>query len=451
MYGSGQTLVFALLRRAYSVLFALLLPLILLRLLVKSIARPAYRIRWSERFGHYGGKPTSVDLWIHAVSVGEAQAAFPIIAAFRASAPGSEILVTCTTPTGSGRIREVLGDSVRHVYLPYDLPSCVARFLAHFSPRVGVIMETEIWPNLFFQCGQAAVPLLIANGRLSERSLQGYRHVAPLMGPCLASVRAILAQSEADARRYRAIGAVPASVSVVGNVKFDIGFTEDLREKAAAFRQAHSAQRPTWIAGSTHPREDEIILDAAVQVLTRIPEALFILAPRHPERIGEIVGFCQKWGLSWVLRTRMPHGSIGASVLLVDSLGELRWLYGAADVAFVGGSLVARGGHNVLEPAAAGLPVLFGPHTFNFAEITEGLAQAGGGHCVTDATELAGWVSKLLEDSEMRRSMAIAGAGFLRANQGAVARTIEWIERTQRTVDPDPSGDGKSSAHPAPR
>lgn len=416
-------------RLFYSALFYALTPWVLGRLAWRGRKLPAYRERWRERFAYYEVPPPEPgSVWFHAVSVGEAEAAFPIIRAFCARHPDLSILVTCGTPTGSARIRAVLGDSVQHVYLPYDLPDSVARFLNQFRPRLGVILETEIWPNLYRVCQERAIPLTIVNGRLSEKSARGYQRLAGLTRESLAAVSRIAAQAQPDAERYIAIGAQPDTVSITGNVKFDIEYSAAMAEQADAIRAELFGSRPIWIAGSTHPGEEEQVLAALDQVRRDLPETLLILAPRHPERTDEILALCRKTGHTVRRRSEALPCAPETRVFLLDSLGELRQFYGVADAAFVGGSLVARGGHNVLEPAAAGKAVAFGPYMFNFAEIGRRLKSSGGAVEVADAGRLAGWVAEMLAHPERRAEMGGKGFEFVAANRGAVIRVVDLID-----------------------
>jgi 3-deoxy-D-manno-octulosonic-acid transferase len=414
-------------RLLYSALLYAFTPLIFGRLSWRARKIPAYGKRWRERLALYECPPTPVTIWFHAVSVGEVEAAFPLIQSFLARFPSSEVLVTCMTPTGSARIRAVLGDSVHHVYLPYDLPAGAARFLDHFQPKIGVVMETEIWPNLYRQCRQRGIPLAIVNGRLSEKSARGYRWAARLTAESLSAVSLIAAQTAADAERYIGLGADPKKVEVAGNVKFDVEFSDALRQQAKALRAEWFGARPVWIAGSTHSGEEEQILEALAELRRTIPDVLLVLAPRHPHRLNDVLGLCAGAGLSVRRRSESRPCERTTGVFLIDSLGELRLFYGAADVAFVGGSLIPRGGHNVLEPAAAGCPVLFGPHTFNFAEIAEQLKQSGGGIEIEDAEQLASWVGRLLTDPGRRHQIGAKGQAFVHANRGAVARVTDLI------------------------
>ncbi len=415
-------------RLLYTALFYALTPFILGRLAWRSGKLPAYRERWGERFARYGDEAPSPGVaWFHAVSVGEAEAAFPLIRNFRVRHPSLAILVTCGTPTGSSRIKSVLGDEVRHVYLPYDLPGCVARFLDRFRPQVGIVMETEIWPNLYRECRRREIPLAIVNGRLSEKSARGYNRLASLAAESLSSVSLIAAQTPLDAKRYIEIGADPKTVEVVGNVKFDIEFSSAMRDRAKELRAELFANRPVWIAGSTHPGEEEQVLSALEKIREEIPGALLALAPRHPDRVRAVLAQCAKLGLSVRRRSESLPCGPDTDVFLIDSLGELRLFYGAADVAFVGGSLVPQGGHNVLEPAAAGLPVLFGPHMFNFAEIARRLKESGGGIEVESADALATSMVRLLAEPAIRSEIGTRGWNFVYANRGAVERVSGLI------------------------
>ncbi|BBL75212.1 lipid IV(A) 3-deoxy-D-manno-octulosonic acid transferase [Methylomagnum ishizawai] len=415
-------------RRLYTALFYAATPFILGRLAWRGLKLPAYRERWGERFARYAPVPGGEGMaWFHAVSVGEAEAAFPLIRAFRARHPGLPILVTCTTPTGSARIGAVLGDTVAHVYLPYDLPGVVARFLDHFRPCLGVVLETEIWPNLYRECARRGIPLAIVNGRLSEKSARGYGRIAGLVAESLAAVGWIAAQTSLDAKRYVALGADPRKVAVTGNIKFDIEFPAPLREQATALRETLFPGRPVWIAGSTHPGEEEQVLAAHAQVRSVLPDALLILAPRHPDRFQEVRTLCAKTGIPLRCRGESLPCEAGTGVFLLDSLGELRCFYGAADVAFVGGSLIPQGGHNVLEPAVAGVPVLFGPHMFNFAEIARRLEDSGGARSVADADGLAATVMDWLTDFDTRSEIGAKASAFVDGNRGAVARVVEPI------------------------
>jgi 3-deoxy-D-manno-octulosonic-acid transferase len=407
----------------YTLLFYAACPLILARLLWRGRREPAYRRRWRERLAWYGpaGPAARGAIWFHAVSVGEAEAAFPLIRAMARRFPGTPILVTTTTPTGSERVRAVLGEAVAHVYLPYDLPGAVGRFLARFQPRLSVVMETEIWPNLYRACALRGIPLAIVNARLSERSAKGYAKLGGLTRQTLAQVRLVAAQTEADAARFVAVGARPEAVAVPGNIKYDLELPEDYARQGAALRAALFGGRPVWIAASTHEGEEALVLRAFARLREDCPDLLLVLVPRHLPRFDPVAGLCQAGG--WRLARRsLGEGAAGAEVFLLDTLGELRLFYAAADIAFVGGSLVPVGGHNILEPALAGLPVVFGPHMFNFKDAAARLREAGGAAQIDDADGLARQVGAWLRDPQARRQAGENGRRFVETGRGALGR-----------------------------
>ncbi|PKM25430.1 MAG: 3-deoxy-D-manno-octulosonic acid transferase, partial [Gammaproteobacteria bacterium HGW-Gammaproteobacteria-12] len=357
-------------RLLYTLLLHLALPLIALRLALRARKAPAYARRINERFslGLPAMKPGGI--WVHAVSVGESIAAAPMIRALQARYPDLPITVTCMTPTGSERIQALFGESVQHCYLPYDLPWAAARFLDRAQPRLAVVMETELWPNHIHQCARRGIPVALANARLSERSARGYARFAKLTAPMLAELSLIAVQTQTEAQRFLDLGARPGCVEVTGSIKFDLKIDAELLQRADALRQHWQATtRPVWIAASTHAGEDEIILAAHRQLLGKHPDALLILVPRHPERFNSVSELCLGQDLTTRRRSTGEAVQAGDQVLLGDTMGELLFLYALADIAFVGGSLVANGGHNLLEPAALGKPVLSGPHLFNFLEI----------------------------------------------------------------------------------
>ncbi len=415
------------LRLLYSLLLYLAMPFIVLRLLWHSRKVPAYRQRWNERFGYYRESAQGV-IWLHAVSVGETEAALPLIKAIRRQHPDRSLLVTTTTPTGSARVRESLGDGVHHVYLPYDLRGCAERFLTAFRPLLGIILETEIWPNLYYQCGQCAVPLIIVNARLSEKSARRYRKVKSLTASTLQQAALILAQTSADCERFISVGAEARRIKLTGNIKFDLRLPEDLSEQAKLIRRQIFLERPVWIAGSTHEGEEEAVLDVFAALRKHDSRLLLVLAPRHPERFGDVAWLCRRRGLSIVLRREEKCCNEATAVFLLDTLGELRLFYAASDIAFVGGSLVPRGGHNVLEPASAGVPTLFGPHMFNFADISLRLLASDAAIQVTDHDDLADAVSKLLSNKALREGYGDKARRFVAQNRGALDRVLTLLE-----------------------
>jgi len=410
-------------RLLYTLLFYAATPLVLARSFWRGRCEPAYRQRWNERFalGYGGADPRPGAIWFHAVSVGEAEAAFPLIRAMARRFPDHPLLVTTTTPTGSARVQAVLGEAVAHVYLPYDLPDGVARFLRRFNPRLAVIMETEIWPNLYHACAARGIPLAIVNARLSARSAKGYRRLGQFTRDALACVKLVAAQTEADAGRFLSVGARPETVVVAGNIKYDWELPPDYQQQAAALRDSLFGTRPVWIAASTHEGEEALVLQAFARLRAEHPRLLLALAPRHPPRFELVAQLCQAEGFS-LARRSLGESAANAEVFLLDTLGELRLFYAAADIAFVGGSLVPVGGHNVLEPALVGLPVVFGPHMFNFEEAGRRLLEADGAARVKDAEELGLRVGEWLQDAEVRRRMGGNGRRFVEAGRGALGR-----------------------------
>ncbi|MFV3331633.1 lipid IV(A) 3-deoxy-D-manno-octulosonic acid transferase [Pseudomonas sp. NY15437] len=417
-------------RTLYTLLFHLGLPLVALRLFLRSRKAPAYARRVGERFalGLPALKPGGI--WVHAVSVGESIAAAPMIRALMQRHPDLPITVTCMTPTGSERIRALFGEQVQHCYLPYDLPWAAARFLDRARPVLGVIMETELWPNHIHQCARRGIAVALANARLSERSARGYARFAGLTRPMLEEMSWIAVQTEAEAERFRQLGARPERVSVTGSIKFELTIDPELLARAADLRdQWQARQRSIWIAASTHAGEDEIILAAHRQLLEKHPDALLILVPRHPERFNPMAELCTREGLRTLRRSTGELVTADTQVLLGDTMGELLFLYALADVAFVGGSLVPNGGHNLLEPAALGKPVLSGPHLFNFLEIAAQLREVGALREVADAPSLAVAVAALWDEPASAARMAEAGLGVMKANQGALGRLLDGLGR----------------------
>ena len=374
-------------------------------------------------------------IWLHAVSVGESIAAAPLVRELLARYPDMPITITCMTPTGSERIQAMFGGAeyagrVQHCYLPYDLPWAAARFLDRVQPKLAVIMETELWPNHIHQCGLRGIPLALANARLSERSARGYARFAKLTAPMLAELDLIAVQTALEAERFRSLGARDECVEVTGSIKFDLTIDPALLSRAALLREQWQAEsRPVWIAASTHAGEDESVLAAHRQLLKHQPDALLILVPRHPERFNTVFELCQRQGFSTRRRSTADAVQADDQVLLGDTMGELLFLYALADSAFVGGSLVANGGHNLLEPAALGMPVLSGPHLFNFLEIAAQLRAAGALSEVADADALAQRVAQLWREPETAEAMRTAGLAVMQANQGALARLLAGLGR----------------------
>lgn len=417
-------------RRLYTALLYVLTPVILLRLLWRGIRSPGYLLRWRERFGHFETPDTARDgIWVHAVSVGEVNAAVPLVRELRRRHPDLPVALTTVTPTGSAQVRQVFGDTIFHVYAPYDLPDAVERFLGAIRPKIAVVMETEIWPNLYHACRQQGIPLVMANGRVSVSSVQGYRHARRLFGPALECVTAVAAQSREDAERLIALGVPSDRVEVSGSVKFDISLPGRMVEQGRAMREEWGVDRPVWIAASTHEGEDEPVLDAFDRVRMRFPDALLLLVPRHPERFTRVAALCRRRGYRMVQRSLGETPDRETQLFLVDTMGELPLFYVPADIAFVGGSLVPVGGHNVLEASALGKPVIVGPHTFNFGEITGALAAVGAALSVSDGYTLGDTVIDLFEHPEKQRTIGEAGRTVVHENRGALERMLAVIER----------------------
>lgn len=414
-------------RWLYTVLLYLLVPVVLLRLQWRGRANPDYRRRWAERFGWFAAPALKQPIWVHAVSVGEVQAAVPLIEALLARYPERSLVVTTTTPTGSGRVQTLFAGRVFHVYLPYDLPGAVRRFLERTSPCASIVMETELWPNLFHHCARRRIPVAIVNARLSPRSARGYDRIAPLVRLTLANVQLIAAQGEGDAQRFRALGASGGQLEVMGNLKFDQTLPVDLAERASVLRAQWGVERPVWIAASTHEGEDAQVLDAFARIQQALPASLLILVPRHQERFDRVADLVVERGYRIVRRASGEPASAHTQVFLGDTLGELPLFYAAADVAFVGGSLVPVGGHNMLEPAALGVPVLTGPQRFNFSDISEALLAAGAAREVADAEALAAAVVQWLGDVDDRRRAGEAGRQLVEANRGSLERLLTLL------------------------
>ncbi|EIT7143515.1 lipid IV(A) 3-deoxy-D-manno-octulosonic acid transferase [Vibrio vulnificus] len=414
-----------LVRWLYTLLLALAAPLLLFGLYRSKPNKPKFGKRWKE---HFGITPTldgqNQPLWIHAVSVGESLAAIPLIKAIKEKTPDQVIVVTTTTSTGAEQIAK-LGNLVEHRYMPIDFAFAVRGFLKAINPAKMLIIETELWPNTLATVHKANIPIIVVNARLSEKSQQNYAKVQPLFNlihPCLGKV---LCQSQADADRFAKLGIPTNKLSVTGSIKFDIHISDEIKHQGAELRTLLGQQRPVWIAASTHRGEDEQVLDAHRQVLETHPNALLILVPRHPERFDSVFELCQTQGFETVRRTQANIIADSTQVYLGDTMGEMLLLLGAADVCFMGGSLVGDkvGGHNVLEPAALGVPVITGPSYYNFKEITSTLHQVNG-IAIVESVQLGRHVLQLLTDKALQINTAQAALRVVQKNQGTLARTF---------------------------
>jgi 3-deoxy-D-manno-octulosonic-acid transferase len=405
-----------------------MVPVLLLHLFWRSFNNPPYRQRIGERFGYFSHHLKTSSIWIHAVSVGEVRAAAALVRALQARYPGKPLVVTTMTPTGSQQVRDLFGDSVVHSYVPYDLASAVKRFFDWARPELVIIIETELWPNLFRECGLRNIPLVLASARVSSASVSRYRRLVRLFRETLSHGIVIAAQTQADASRFRSLGANPARIHVTGNIKFDFDLDSNIPAKGWAFRADQAPSRPVWITASTHGDEEQLLLAAHQKVLGAYPDALLLMVPRHPERFQLVASLIEKSGLSCVTRSSGERCLPGTPVFLGDSMGELTLFYAAADVAFVGGSLVPVGGHNLLEPAALGIPVLIGPHNFNAVDIAELLIDDGSAQVVQTPDEIAERVIELFGDKAERERRGGAGRQVLEDNRGALRRLLELIE-----------------------
>ncbi len=418
-------------RFLYVLLAYLLSPAIVGVMLWRGLHDRSYWRRFDERFG-FGIAPFAGEsLWVHAVSVGEVQAAAALVRALRERHPGLPIVLTTVTPTGAERARAQFGADVHVRYVPYDLPGSVRRFFDRMRPRAAIIVETELWPNLYHECGRRGVPLVLASARISPRSVGRYRRLAGLFRETLSHGIVIAAQSEGDAERFRSIGANPRRTHVTGNIKFDFSLPADVLARGAALRARHAAGRSVWVAGSTHAGEEEIVL-AVHEALSGAPRPLLVLVPRHPGRFDDVAALLDRRGVPYVRRSSGAECTAQTEVLLVDTLGELLQFYAAADLAFVGGSLVPIGGHNLLEPAALGVASLTGPHNFNAQEIADLLIESGAVQVVADEAALRAAVERLLADPAERARRGITGRETVERNRGALARLLALIDPVLR-------------------
>ncbi|MBV8910690.1 MAG: lipid IV(A) 3-deoxy-D-manno-octulosonic acid transferase [Gammaproteobacteria bacterium] len=405
-------------------------PVVSAMLLWRGLRDRSYWRNFSERFG-FGVPSEPHGVWLHAVSVGEVQACAPLVSALRSRHPQLPLTVTTFTPTGAARARKLFGALARVRYLPYDLPGAVRRFLGRVQPRLAVVFETELWPNLYRECGRRRVPLVLASARLSQRSLSRYRLLGSVLRETLAQTTAIAAQGAGDAERFRALGSDPATTRIMGNLKFDFELPPDIAARGARVRGRYACNRPLWVAGSTHAGlEEKTLLEAHRRLRARFHDALLVLAPRHPPRFAEVAGELEAAGMRFVRRSRDQDSEAAGTceVLLLDTLGELLDFYAAADVAFVGGSLADVGGHNLLEPAALAVPILTGPNTYNNAEIAQLMVTRGAAEVVHDASGLAARLGELLEDPQARASLGAQGRAAVEANRGSLGRLLALIE-----------------------
>jgi len=419
-------------RFLYSLLISLLSPLFVLRLFVKSVNEPGYRRQWWRRFAL--GMPSRMRsgdglIWVHAVSVGELLAVAPLVERMLQEWPDKAVLITNTTPTGSEQTQKLFGDRVEHTWFPFDTPLVTGAFLRHWSPQLVVMVETEIWPNVMASAREQGIPVALVNARLSARSARGYARLGDFTRETLRGFSLIAAQSKSDDRRFRRIGAEPDAMQVVGSIKFDIdlaarrGQLEVIKSELGSDIQS----RPLWAAASTHPGEEQLIIDAYQALTQRGIATRLLLAPRHPNRTADIIKLLEKAGLSYQRRSEQVAVNIDTDVLIIDTLGELSAFLGLADAAFIGGSLVPRGGHNPIEAAAWGCAVITGPHVINFATIVRDMERGGAIRVVVDQQELADRLASVWEgdkqDSDAKRAQT-----FIETRRGATRRQLDLLK-----------------------
>ena len=416
-------------RFVYTLLWYGALPFLPVRLWWRGRKEPAYRAHIGERFGRYAGAARGAGndvLWIHAVSLGETRAVAPLIERLQREAPRRTILLTHMTATGREAGRALFGNRVVQTWLPYDVPFAVARFLAHFRPRAGLLVETELWPNLTAAAARHGVPVMLINARLSERSAEGYRRIGPLSRPLFAALSGIAAQTDDDAKRLADLGA--RDVVVTGNLKFDVAISDLQREQGQLLRKMFGAQRPMLVLASTRDGEEALLLDALPRAEAMLPDrTLIVLVPRHPQRFDAVAELLDARQIPFARRS--DNGPVPADVRVVlgDSLGEMFAYYAAADVAFVAGSLLALGGQNLIEPIAVGVPTLVGPHTFNFAQASDAAIAAGAALRVRDAEDVFAAAARLLADAPARERMRASAQAFMAAHRGSIDRLWNWL------------------------
>lgn len=417
-------------RYIYSLFFYLLLPFLPLRLLWRGRKNPDYRLRWGERFGFYENQSRLTNsIWIHAVSVGEAIAALPLVKELKIKYPTLPIVFTTMTPTGRERVQKALGDQVLQLYVPYDYPQAVKRFLNHIQPKLVLILETELWPNILHYCAQRKIPTYLINARIADKSFRGYYKIRFFVRKMLACFTLIMAQSKKDYEYLIKLGANPKHLQMLGNIKFDITIADEILEQGKQLRQQLGAERPILIAASTHQGEEEKILVAFKKILATTPSALLIIAPRHPERFDEVASLCQQTGFNVVRYSREEKCAANTNIFVADVMGKLLSFYAASDLAFVGGSLVPVGGHNLLEPAALGIPVISGQYLGNFTEISQLLNSANALFTVKDENEFAEKALLLLQNKELCQQYGNAAKNVVEQNKGVLQNILSIIEQ----------------------
>jgi 3-deoxy-D-manno-octulosonic-acid transferase len=409
----------------YTLLLWLMLPYAFFHLWWRARKQPEYREHVAERFGSYPVRSDKPVIWLHSVSVGETRAAATLVQRLREQYPDHQLLLTHTTPTGRAASEQLFGDDVLRAYLPYDYPFAVRRFLRHFRPRIGILLETEIWPNLIHACHAQNIPLLLLNARLSEKSAARYARHASLARVALGELSAIAAQTESDAARLTNLGA--GNVSIMGNLKFDIVPPPDMLKLGDELRELFGRDRKVFLAASTRAGEEALLLDALYSI--DVPQLLTVIVPRHPQRFDEVTALLAQRGTGFQRRSENRPVTPEVRVVLGDSMGEMFAYYAACDLAFIGGSLLPFGGQNLIEACAVGKPVLIGPHTYNFTQAGQLAVAEGAAVRVQDAAELARKVQELFEHPEQAEQMGQAGLHYANSHRGATAQALSCISR----------------------
>ena len=410
----------------YVILFYLLLPILLIFRYLKGRQWQSFNARYQESLGRYNTTHEQHVIWVHAVSVGEVEAAHVLINYLRNNYP-YKVLVSTGTETGYQRVRALQGDKVNHIYLPYDTPDAVERFIAHFQPRIGIIMETEIWPTLFAKCKKHGIPLFIVNARLSEKSMHGYRKIKGFLQRTLADVTGIVVQAEIDAQRYQEMGVSKQKIKISGNIKLDMPINAALRTQATQLKQNLFPNRQVFIVGSTHEGEESFFLQAYQQLKPQFPDLILVIAPRQPKRSADIKQLCVKHKLRVITRTEDTSCTDTTDVYLVDTLGELKQMYAVADYSFVAGSMVPIGGHNIFEPALLGVPVLFGPYMKNMEHLSQQLLAAQGAIQCANTDEIVAALSHIINNPQAAQQLVRNAHTFVSQNNGALAKTMAFI------------------------
>lgn len=416
-----------LMRLMYHTLTYILLPFLVLFWFAKSLLNKSYLDRLTQRFGFGYPELNSGSIWIHAVSVGEVQASIPLVNELKQHYPYKEIIITTVTPTGSKQVKNIFKNAVETSYIPFETNFAIKNFFNSIKPSVALIMETEIWPNLYKECGSRGIPLILVSARISEKSLINYKRFLPLFRDTLSHGILIAAQSQIDADRFLALGASKDRTWIMGNIKFDFELPEEILTKAKIYRSKIFPRRHIWIAASTHEHEEEIILEAHKNISKKIENLLLILVPRHPERFAKITQILKE--KNWIYSKKSDDQDIPEScqVLLIDTIGELLFFYACSDVAFVGGSLLPVGGHNLLEPAAIGLPIVTGAHTFNQKEMTDRLTQVDALRIVHNANSLSSDVIFFLTNTEESKNAGQRGKLIVESNKGAIKSLMKRL------------------------